>query len=698
MKSKLTGLLLLGLTLSLALPPISRAQDSNGADKAGGDKAQTSSETRQVGPYTVNSSIEIGVRGIVIDGNADKYRSDLNYTPGFRLFDTSLLMKANNNDGFLFDTLMASSFGWGGDPNKYLRINAEKTKWYRFDSTYRRIDYFNNLTNHALQQHTSNTEYRQGDFDLTLLPQNERIKFNLGYSLSRNSGPGVTTYDYSAPTKRGDEFPILASTRAETNEYRVGVDAHVWLFDLSFQQGWRFFKDDATYSIDVPQPGNTTTNKNVLNTFHRELPTRGSTPFTRFSLHSMLAKKVDFTGRFIYTSGKTDYTLFENVTGKDSSGNTINLDSITINGNAKRPNALGDLGVTVFATDKLRISDTFRINSFRINGGQELMEALFSTGINAGGPVILPPAFFNNVSLRTTKYRRAVNTFEVDYDFHPRFSAHFGHRYSDRRIELASFDPETAEPFPGELEGETFDNRTNAYIFGFRAKPLKLWSVYFDMEKGEADNVFTRVDNYDYTNFRVRSIFRPTHTLSVNASLVTRDNTNPAMTEDIPPRQFGADINTRIFSSSVDWIPSGRYSFGGGYTYTHLTSEAAIIFFTPSNIKNEGVSRYFVRDHFFFLSTYIEFHPRAKFYGAFRIHHDSGQGDRLPEPTVFISSYPQQFASPEMKLSVKLHRAVDWVVGYQYFDFKEEFPNIQHYHAHLPYTSLRFYLGRPNGQ
>ncbi|MEW6210923.1 MAG: hypothetical protein AB1631_21340, partial [Acidobacteriota bacterium] len=640
MKSKITGILLSVLILSLT----AQAQDTNG-DKA----PQKTAESAQIGPYTVNSSIEIGVRGRIFDGSIEKYRSDLNYTSGFRVFDTSLLMKAAGNDGPLFDTLMVSSFGWGGDPNRYLRVNAEKTRWYRFDANYRQLDYFNSLANIALKQHVADTEYRQGDFDLTLLPQNERIKFNLGYSLNQNNGPTLTTYDYAR-----DEFPIFAPTRFTSNEYRIGTDARVWVFDLSFQQGWRYFKEDTTYRIDVPQAGNNPTNQSVLNTFQRDLPTRGSTPFTRLSAHTMLAKKVDFTGRFIYTSGETDYTLFENLTGRDFSGNNVVLDSFIIRGQAKRPNALGDVGVTVFATDKLRVSDTFRINSFRINGGQNLLEGLFRTRNTPAGVVALPPVLVDNFSFRTTKYRRAVNLFEVDYDFHPRFSAHFGHRYSDRRIELAAFNPTTPEPVPGEFDREEFDNRANAYIFGFRAKPLRMWSVYFDMETGESDNIFTRIDNYDYTNFRVRSIFRPTGALSINASLVTRDNTNPAMTEETPPRDFGADINTRIFSSSVDWTPTGKYSFGGGYTYTHLTSEANIIFFANS-IKTEGFSRYFVRDHYFFLTAYIEFHPRAKFYGAYRLHRDTGQGDRVSEPNILIASYPQQFQSPETKLSVRLH-------------------------------------------
>ena len=148
-------------------------------------KAQNSgaASQNQAGPYTVTSSVEVGVRGKSIDGNYNKFRSDLDYQPGFRLFDSSFLMQSNGTgEPRLFDSLLVNSSGWGGDPGAYLRINADKMKYYRFDATVRRVDYFNNLTNLALGQHTADTQHTLGDFDLSLLPQNEHIKFNVGYS------------------------------------------------------------------------------------------------------------------------------------------------------------------------------------------------------------------------------------------------------------------------------------------------------------------------------------------------------------------------------------------------------------------------------------------------------------------------------------------------------------------------------------
>ncbi len=687
MKGKIgfTLLFLLGFVLGLVLLANDARAQQPASDKDKTPPPAAGAQTGAEGPYTITSSIEFGVRGIAISGNADKYRSDLNYGPGFRIFDSSFMMKSKDNTGPVFDTLMMSSFGWGNDPNKYLRVNAEKTKAYRFDANYRRFDYFNSLTNIALGEHTANTVYRQGDFNLTILPQNEKIKFNLGYSLDRNSGPSVSTIRF-----QGDEYPALNPLRMAADEYRVGVDAKLWVFDLSFIQGWRFFKDDAEYLIAVPNPGNNLTNTATISTFYRNAPTRGDTPFTRLSLHTLLKKKLDFTGRYVYTSGSTKYTFFQNGTGVDSSGNKVTGDVINTIGTAKRPNGMGDLAATFYATDRFRISETFRVNNFRINGGELLNETLLRSKVTAGGTTVLPPVLTNTLGFRTIDYRRYLNTIEGDLDISSRLSIHAGYRYTDRHIELGSSDITAgAAANPGLVK---IDNSTNTFIFGFKAKPVKIWSLYMDMERGSADNVFTRVDNYNFTNVRLRSILRPNRTLSINTSVITKNNNNPSIAED--NRNFGVDIKSRVFTSSVDWSPKEKFSLNGGYTHSRITSDAQIIFFLTNNLKTFGESRYFQRDNFVFVSGFVQLHPRAQLFAGSRLHKDPGQGDRLSTTSVLIGSFPYEYQSSEAKFVVKLNKSVDWIAGYQYVDYKEQFINRQFYHAHLPYTSLRISFGR----
>ncbi len=47
-------------------------------------------------------------------------------------------MHSVNHNGFLFDDLSSSSFGYGGDPNNVSRLNMSKGKWYDFSGIFRR--------------------------------------------------------------------------------------------------------------------------------------------------------------------------------------------------------------------------------------------------------------------------------------------------------------------------------------------------------------------------------------------------------------------------------------------------------------------------------------------------------------------------------------------------------------------------------
>jgi hypothetical protein len=192
----------------------------------------------------------------------------------------------------------------------------------------------------------------------------------------------------------------------------------------------------------------------------------------------------------------------------------------------------------------------------------------------------------------------------------------------------------------------------------------------------------------------VRSRFVMNKNTTFNLSVVTRDNTNPSILDETSSRNFSADINTRIYTASADWAPVTRFSVSSGYTYTRITSEAQIFGFINS-VQQLGLSRYFMRDHFGFLNVYSQPFSRVSFFGSYRIHKDTGQGDRVStSPTIFLSSYPLQFQFPEARIAIKLNNHLDWNLGYQYFDYKERFFNNQFYHAHLPYTSLRIYYNR----
>jgi len=67
------------------------------------------------------------VRGVDVNGNDNKYRSDLNYKPGFRVFDSTFLINNKEGHSNFFDSALVTASGWGGDPSGVFRANIERT-------------------------------------------------------------------------------------------------------------------------------------------------------------------------------------------------------------------------------------------------------------------------------------------------------------------------------------------------------------------------------------------------------------------------------------------------------------------------------------------------------------------------------------------------------------------------------------------
>jgi hypothetical protein len=315
--------------------------------------------------------------------------------------------------------------------------------------------------------------------------------------------------------------------------------------------------------------------------------------------------------------------------------------------------------------------------------------------------------FSNLDASRFTGYRKYQNIFEGDYQFNARYAVHFGYRYGRRRIEERfdgfnlSSNGSLTPPAVRTSESEIEKNHTNAFFGGFKARPAKNWTLYVDAEHGTADNVFTRIGNYDYTNIRAKSRYSPNKKLSFNLSIITRNNANPSEIAGVSIEDFGVEIKSRLFTTPVDWTPTSKVSFSTGYNYNWLNSNAVVDYFFNSIRHPLGHSLYYVRNNFFFFDMTAQLFPRATLYTSYRVNQDNGQGSRLADPTgtpgFLVSSYPMSFQSPEARLAIKINRRLDWNLGYQYYNYSESAlvgPRPQNYHAHLPYTSLRFYFGR----
>ena len=761
MKSNVKNMLrvLWGPTLVLILlAGVAIAQTPTPTPKKSDAKKPSSASTaagEDAGDYTIIGSIELGVRGLRVDGDTNKYKSDLNYKAGVRLFDSSFLMRSKDGKGQLFDTLLVTSTGWGADPQGNLRITAEKPKWYRFEGTYRRFKYFrflNDIDNPnylftpaqfavaplpSTGYHGINANTQLGDFDLTILPKNETIRFNVGYSPERYSGPAYTTDHYA-----GNEFLLLSNLKSRSNDFRVGADGRFGPIDFSFLQGFRRFHDDSFIAQGIGINRNPTVAQ--LASFNRQEPTQSNVNYTRFSMHTLVAKKLDITGGITYSKASSNWTFLENASGVNfnprltgwpptppaATPNTTNSAQFTIPGDANRPDTLFDLGVTYLATDKFRVSNTFRVEDFTINGIDTFNDFFSITRPITGGTRTDTISFTNLGVSKSTKYRKYQDTIEADYQFNARYSFHFGYRYGSRRIEqllsgnaLNSNSPTLVVP-----EDEIETNHTHAFFGGFKARPMTNWTVYFDAEHGSADNVFTRIGNYNYTNVRAKTRYAPNRKVNFNLAVITKDNANPSEIAGSSLSDFGVNLKTRTFTSSVDWMVSPKLTFSAGYNYNWVNSDAVVQYYYQTGTPLVAVyhpfghSLYFVRNNFFYADVTARLMPRVTLYASYRINQDSGQGNRPSAPTdgttiaggvippgattpftpsvlggTLISSIPMSYQSPEGRLAIKLNRWLDWNLGYSYYNYHESLlvgPRPQNYHAHLPYTSLRIYFGR----
>ena len=737
MKNRLTSILMLAFTLLMVVSVLKAQQPSpsptpkdNPTNSTGTNAPVKTGD--DAGGYTITSSIEFGYRGLSVSGDHNKYQSDLNYRTGPRLFDSTFLMRSRDGGG-LFDTGLVTATGWGGDPSGQLRLSFESPKWYRLEGTYRKFNYFRYLNNFAnpnwvfspanfsvppkpvTGEHGFNTETKMGDFDLTVLPKNRLIRFNIGYSPERYNGPAFTNYHLG-----GNEFNYPLNLKSRADDWRLGADGTLGPIDWTLLQGFRRFRDDT--SIDLGRtPGiNLDPAKGQLTSFFHHEPSRGSVNFTRASIHTMVAKRLDVTARLVYSNSDSDFTFLENYSGTNwnarvsgwpptppnSTPNTLNLGQYNITGSSERPSWLGDIGVTWLATNKFRLSNTFKIEDFNISS-DALFSDFFSLTRPSGVTTVTNTIGFSGLDAHTsTDYRKYQNIVEGDYQFNARNAVHFGYRYGHRRVgrtfEGFDFSSNGSIPPPTRSSSSDFEeNNTHAVFGGFKVRPATNWTMFLDAEKGTADNVFTRIGNYDYTNIRFKTRYVPSKDLSLDFGFISRDNANPSEIAGVSLNDFGVSSKSRVFTSAIDWTVNPRFSINTGYNYNWLNSNAVVNYFFDNIQHPEGRSLYYVRNHFFFIDTTAILFPRVSLFASYRINKDTGQGSRPDDPRgtpgFLVSSYPNSFQSPETRLAIRLHRRLDWNVGYQYFNYNESAivgPRPQNYHAHLPYTSLRIYIGR----
>jgi hypothetical protein len=570
------------------------------------------------GGYQIHQSIELGYRSTDVTGSGDMYDTLVNLQTGPRILDQTLTMQSVDHQGLLFDNLYLNSVGWGGDPNNYLRLRADKNKWYNLQSSFRRDQYFSdydlwaNPLNPApppapggstpsipilTSPHEFATTRRMSDVDLTLLPQSV-VSFRLGYSHNNMTGPSYSSIH------EGTEASLQQDWNTTMNSYRMGVDFRIAPRTvLSYDQLVDYYRGDTDYqlnplneallpttpassvslglSIDTAnkEPCAVPTGQSSLivngtltdvvcsaySSYSRNQRIRTSTPIERISLRSNYFRKLELVGSFSYSSAVSSTPLDESFSGLITRTNSLAFTGSGVAA-ANRISDVADLGATLHLTQHLRLIEKFYFWAYRIPQNGNLNEldyscavppcTLLSTPLTT--PIATPTAIQSSFNQTWTR-----NQTELAWDISKKAGARIGYRYGDRDFNhFNDFLPGDEDHFVG-LE--------KTALLGIWARPTHTLRLNFDLEHTNFNGVFVRLSPRKEARYRFQTTYTPRSWATVGGSINILNLSNA----DAQTQYVGHNQNYGLTASLA---PRERFGIDLAYNFNSVIQNALICF------------------------------------------------------------------------------------------------------------------------
>jgi hypothetical protein len=576
------------------------------------------------GGYQIHSSVELGYRSSNVTGSEDMYDTLVNLQTGPRILDQTLSMQSVDHQGLLFDNLYFNSAGWGGDPNNYLRLRADKNKWYNLQSSFRHDQNFSDydlLANPlnppsstpsipALNSpHLFDTTRRMSDVDLTLLPQS-RVSFRLGYSHNNMTGPSYSSIH------EGTEALLLQNWNTTMNSYRMGVDWRILPRTvLSYDQFFDYYKGDTDdslasfapallpgggpvelgLSIDtankepcavVPPATSLIVNGTLTNvtctayfSYARNERIRTSTPTERLSLRSSYFKRLEVLGSFSYSSADSNTPLDESFNGLITRTNTRAFTGTGTAG-ANRISDVLDLEATLHLTEHLRLIEKFYFWAYRIPENANFNEVdsdcptttpptpcTLLTPLSATAPTSVPTL---TASSFNQTWKR--NQTELAWDISKKMGARIGLRYGDRVFNLFNdySGGETFNSFSTTGENHFVVNEYTA-LLGFWARPTHALRLNFDLEHTNYDNVIVRMAPRKEARYRFQTTYTPRPWAVLGGSInILQDANADALTQYVGHNQN--------YGLTASLTPRERFGVDLAYNFNSVIQNALICF------------------------------------------------------------------------------------------------------------------------
>lgn len=524
---------------------------------------------------------------------------------------------------------------------------------------------------------------RMQDYDLTLFPQS-RIRFRLGFSHDREMGPTFFTTDsgtmpdfpenYSFSTnayRAGVDFRLLPRTTVSYDEfltyfkqdssvletpaatpgqygYQVANGTPVDLGIVwSTQTPAEALPCAAPISNATTTPETASSTCNGFVSYSQVGRPRNYMPTERFRFESNYFRNFETSGAVGYSSSDNMIPDFNEIIIGWTTRNSSPGSTTAGPAEAKRVSVDADWSGVYKVNAKFRIRDSFHYNDWRIPGlWNSELGSLFDTTTATG--LGAPIGYFiaancdaaNNYSGPTCPNHSAnsaadlayafnwnflkqdmrTNTFVLEYDVTPRFSADVGYQYERREIDDSSLSyttediyypggataamaapyylaargncalvagalPTTCTPNP-DGDGSiiytapanttaptvyTLDIDENALLLGFQARPIDTLRINGDFTFGYNDAAFTRIDPRQVQSYKLHATYTPKPWASLDGAVEVHENRDNVY-------QVNNLEHDRMYSFTAMMAPNQRLSVSFGYNYWDVYTQSNICF------------------------------------------------------------------------------------------------------------------------
>jgi hypothetical protein len=276
---------------------------------------------------------------------------------------------------------------------------------------------------------------------------------------------------------------------------------------------------------------------------------------------------------------------------------------------------------------------------------------------------------FNNLSIRSI-----VGSADVNFRATRWFALFGGFHTSARRVQSSEGFATTAST---EVTRFSQTNRLNSGLAGIRLQPNKPVSFVFDAEIGRTNTPFFPISERNYHALGARAQYK-SRVLTLSASARTFHNTNSVTLSEHSSR-------SRNYTADASWTPRSWFALDAGYAKLHLDTLTGLAFFASNQLVTGERSYYVSNVHSTNCGLRFVVRDRLTVYLGYSRVQDLGDGREVATITPAGSSsatladfraaqtFPLAYQSPLGRLSVRLHDKVRWNIGYQHYQYREDF-------------------------